>query len=474
MADEAPVKKTKMDAHSIGMERIKAGDEEVEEEMGVLDNIALFQQLPTELGIESMDMVEYRPANTIIDGSVIEINVPCQGLTYYDLSKSLLYVRARIAHNDGTAVKAGEKVTWINIPMHSLFRQMELTLQNTIITNGVNNNYPYKAILDVLTSFDEDVKETMLQSVLYSKDTRNAIDNDDPTDPTNLGLRWRYSLTDGGKAVDMLGPLYLDICSQERLLLNNVKLTLRLFPSLNAFALTSPEQGKYKTVIEDVIFKLASVRVSSKVIVGHDEGLKHSPAMYYLKRSEIKAYSIPRNSAIWAVDDLFCSKIPSKLIVTFVETDAYLGNEKKSPFNFQNFNLSFLNLEINGISHPKYPFKPDYDEKRYIESYLSLFSGNGTVNTNASNYIERLDFAGGYGIYVIPIDPYRSDDWINPTKFGCTRLNVRFKESLKVGVTMLCYGIFDDILQIDRNRNVQFKAQATTAIGGGLALLRGG
>ena len=251
-------------------------------------------------------------------------------------------------------------------------------------------------------------------------------------------------------------------------------MSLRLFPSLNAFNLTAKEHGKYKTVIEDVIFRLATVKVSSKVIVGHDEGLKLSPALYYMKKSEIKAYSIPRNTAIWAIDDLFCSKIPQKLIVTFVETDAYLGNEKKSPYNFQNFNLSYLNLEVNGLSHPKYPYKPDYDERRYIESYLSLFAGNNIVNTNHSNYIERLDYAGGYAIYVIPIDVYRSTDWVNPAKFGCTRLNVRFKYPVSVGVTMLCYGIFDDLLEIDRSRNVKFRPQATSAIGGGLALLRKG
>ena len=100
-------------------------------------------------------------------------------MNYVDLSKSLLHIRAKIVNIDVTVLPAPAKVAWINIPMHSLFRQVELSLQEVVVTNGVNTNYAYKSIIDILTNF-ADVKETQFQSVLYSKDSRGHLDATDP------------------------------------------------------------------------------------------------------------------------------------------------------------------------------------------------------------------------------------------------------------------------------------------------------
>ena len=112
---------------------------------------------------------------------------------------------------------AQAKVAWINIPMHSLFRQVELSLQEVVVTNGVNTNYAYKSIIDILTNFEKDVKETQFQSVLYSKDSRGQLDSTDPVQGLNLGLRYRYQFSKGSITRDMLGPLYLDLAVQDRL-----------------------------------------------------------------------------------------------------------------------------------------------------------------------------------------------------------------------------------------------------------------
>ena len=473
MADESPRKKAKLDENSVGTEKIKVGDEEEEEDIGFLTNISLFEPLPTELGVEKTLQAEYRPINSVNELSVLEICVPAKGSHYIDMSKSLLYIRARIAHTDKSDMVADEAVTWANIPMHSFFRQIEVTLQNEIITNGVNNNYPYKAMFDILLNFEADAKETQLQSVMYSKDTKGSVDDDDPTTTTNMGLKWRWGITNTnfGKCVDMVGPIMTDIALQDRLILNNVKITLRLFPTPHAFNITAPVRGKYKTVLEDVIFKPYLVQVSDKVLLVHDEGLKETEAQYYIKRSEIKACSINAGTTRWATDDLFCSRIPSKLLIGFVDTDAYLGDELLSPYNFQNFDLKYMNLEIDGNSYPKYPFQPDFNNNEYVEAYMSLFAGKGAINTNMSNYIERLDFPKGYALYVIPIDGYTSNDYVNPAKTGNTRLNVTFGTKLAKSVTMILYGIFDDVISIDRARNVYMESKPVKAIGGGLARL---
>jgi hypothetical protein len=81
----------------------------------------------------------------------------------------------------------------VNLGLHSLFRQVEVTLNSTSVSNDVGCHYPYKALLDVLLLYGYDVKETMLQCEMYFKDTAGAMEQ--VTGGTNAGLQYRYGMT---------------------------------------------------------------------------------------------------------------------------------------------------------------------------------------------------------------------------------------------------------------------------------------
>ena len=91
------------------------------------------------------------------------------------------------------------------------------------------------------------------------------------------------------------------------------------------------DKGKYKTVIEEAIFKVATITVSPKVIKAHDMALTVSPAEYYIKKSEIKPFSIGKGLNVWATDDLFSSRILTNLTIGLVDSSAYTGDETKNP-----------------------------------------------------------------------------------------------------------------------------------------------
>ena len=57
--------------------------------------------------------------------------------------------------------------------------------------------------------------------------------------------------------------------------------------------------------------KVAAVQVAPRIMAGHALAMEKGPAQYYIKRSEIKPCCITANTLKYAVDDLFCSKIPS-------------------------------------------------------------------------------------------------------------------------------------------------------------------
>ena len=95
-----------------------------------------------------------------------------------------------------------------------------------------------------------------------------------------------------------------------------------------------------------------------------------------------------------------------------------------------------------------------------ISTYLvmSLFTGTGKAGRDVGNNIDRSEFANGYGLYVFDLSPDMSDDdgHFNLTRQGTIRLNMKFAVALANTITVIVYGEFENIIEIDRSRNVIF------------------
>jgi hypothetical protein len=90
-------------------------------------------------------------------------------LEYADLKRSKLYLKVRIKHADGSSLKATEYVGPVNLFMQSLFGQVDVTIQNKLVTS-TTTHYPYKSMIQTLLSYGSDAKKSQLTSQLWLKD----------------------------------------------------------------------------------------------------------------------------------------------------------------------------------------------------------------------------------------------------------------------------------------------------------------
>ncbi len=69
--------------------------------------------------------------------------------------------------------------------------------------------------------------------------------------------------------------------------------------------------------------------------------------------------------------------------------------------------------------------------------------------------ISRDDFAGGFAIFTISIEPHLPDDEFTQRRsHGLNRLTIRFKDVLSEAVTVILYAKFPKVLAIDQARNI--------------------
>ena len=403
----------------------------------------LFTKTPSDTSLKSKEWIEYKPTNQINDTSAINFSITAQSSAYVNLKSSVLNVKLRLTNGDGTPMNEAIVAGLVNTPLHSIFRQVDVTFQQTPLSHS-GNNYPYKAYIDTILKTNENVQKGELTSQLFYKDV--GPDTDDAKSGPNSGLFNRSLATKGGKVVDLEGSLLIDVFQQPKLLLNGVSIGIKLWPSLDSFRLiTDTIKADLKVQIVDASFRLCVQRIDGGLMMAHEKMIKMEPAIYPYLKSDIKTTSIASGQYSFSVDDVLQGLVPCKLIVGLVSSAAYMGDYRKNPFYFRDYDCSSVGFYVDGQSYPSQPLRPNYEAKQYIDSYRTLTTFRKDVN------IDRYDYTEGYCLYVLEVDPYYS---FNIKRKGHCRIEMKFAKPLPESVTLILYATFPEILHIDASRSV--------------------
>ena len=158
------------------------------------ENLAIFYKPVQDHGQKQVEWIEYRPTGQLNSEGAIEFHVPGNGSKYMDLKNTKLKIKAKIVKADrtnlpsstvteGTPIPEASKVGPVNLFLQSLCRQIDVSLQQQIISPEVATRHPYKAYIETVLGFGDDPKE----SQLYYKDLGDPCNND-PISGTNSGL----------------------------------------------------------------------------------------------------------------------------------------------------------------------------------------------------------------------------------------------------------------------------------------------
>ena len=85
----------------------------------------------------------------------------------------------------------------------------------------------------------------------------------------NIGMTERSAYVSESKEVTLIGPIYSDFfLNQEKYLLNDVPIHIKLYQSSDSFRLMSNgEDPNYKLVITDCVLQMCEILVNSDVIL---------------------------------------------------------------------------------------------------------------------------------------------------------------------------------------------------------------
>jgi len=193
-------------------------------------------------------------------------------------------------------------------------------------------------------------------------------------------------------------------------------------------------------------------------LLAHSKTLQLTTAKYPIVKVEVKNVTIPSGVQGKTLDNIFLGQLPKRVIVGFVSNAAFIGNLKKNPFNFQHFNVNFFSLYIDGRQVPSKPLQPDYDgNKQFVHAYHTLFSGTGIHFLNEGNGLPRDEYANGNCLMAFDLTTDLSANTLshwNLIRQGSLRIEVRFEKALTETINCVVYGEFDNVVEIDKDRNI--------------------
>ena len=264
----------------------------------------------TQTSIDDSKWVEYLPLNSVTENSgPVEFMLSGSGQEYVDLSETYLHVVVRITNTDhGTDLTTAD-VGPANNFLHSMFNQVELSLNERLVTSA-SSTFAYKAYLETLFSFGNSAKTSHLTSQGYCGKMDYVTEN--------TGFRNRQKYCAASKSFSVIGRPYLDLCFQERLILNGGRYELKFVRSKHDFCLITTVASLFSASLF-----ARKVKLAPAVQLAHIKALEVNNAKYPIRRVETKVISVPKGNLTVTQENLFLCQLPQRIVVGCVDSAAF-------------------------------------------------------------------------------------------------------------------------------------------------------
>lgn len=437
----------------------------------------LFQIPPTDMSIEATREVPVSPQTS----GLAPISFEFTSSSYLDMSKSFVEVELRLVNAaDGANWAAATRTHLVNNLAHTLFKQMVVRLNGTLITPQTDY-YHQVAFMETVLNHDKEDTEDVLEcqgfydcfDVPDEGDpdvlTANQADttHDDfaalPDDKKRMILA-RVKFLGGNRVVLRFTPA-LEVFRLPRLLVPNVQLQIQLY-------LNNPRMWSL-VYHGDVLPRLTDQDISARLILKQvtlqpavDQAIRNrrnkgATVTYPVVRSAIRTFSHPQNRQEFQIQDPFYKQVPNRLIVGLVRQAAFNGDQRYNPFSYELFNLSSITLTINGEEYPYQTLELTHNSAvKDLRGYHRFLEATGCLRRGKGNLIKRKDWGHGKRACLLAFDLTANNavdsPVLNPEQAGDVTVKINFGANPDYALTVVMYGEFENVIEISSIGSVAY------------------
>ena len=268
----------------------------------------------------------------------------------------------------------------------------------------------------------------------------------------------------GGVTHSLVFTPHLEVFHTGKLLVPGIEIKMKFhFNGPNLFLNGVALAGRLMEGDVKLRFHLCQLRLNDAIYTSlssqrHNEG---KIAAYPTVRSEIRTFSMQGNLVWFDIPNLFQNRVPDRLIVGLVDSRAFNGDVTRDNFCFQKFGLSSIKQIVKGEEYPCETLHLVHNNgTRDNLGYFRFLQASGAWCKKKGNMVELEDWGQGKNCSLYMFDNVANgcadSQTLNPKHTGDLQLSLEFVVAPNTNITVLVYGEFENLLEIDKNGAVLY------------------
>jgi hypothetical protein len=181
------------------------------------------------------------------------------------------------------------------------------------------------------------------------------------------------------------------------------------------------------------------------------------PAMYPMRRVEVKSYGLPGGTVQNVNETLLTGRLPDRIIVGLVKSEDFHGKLESTPLNFSDYGLQNITVTVNGDSTYHKSIDVDKAGGFLIESYHNMFSELSLDPCSEGPHINLESFTNGKMFFVFNLNDIGGGEEFGLQRHGTIKVETKFSTGLPDSVNVICHADYQSTMCIDSNKTVYFK-----------------
>ena len=413
--------------------------------------LALFDQPIIDSSLLQGKFITIYPSSVLQDNGPFDFIIPSDGQDFTDLPFTRLEGCIEILNLAGATLTETDINAYVNLLPQSLFKQIEVSVNNTQIADLSTPTYAFKSYIETVLTYPKDAKETTLLLEHFHKD--QLAQENVFTIIGSPSFAKRNTRAKKGKIYFSI-LLHIDFFHSTKLLLPGCEIKLKFIRNSDTFSLLGDTlQAKIK--FHELKLMIRRVTVEPTIASKIEDAINKTPAIYPITQSKIKTFLIPKDVRQERISNIFRGVLPRSIIVGFVTTDAANGAINANPFKFEHFKLNHFQMYINGDPLLTEAFQPDFANLKFFREYRWFMDNLGWAHDKESNGVTMEEFKTNTFFLPFDLSPDLSNGaTLSQLKEGSLDVLVSFNENLAQNVQMIVFATFNELLLIDKDRNV--------------------
>lgn len=400
---------------------------------------------------------------------------------WLDPSKSYVVIRGRItgtATVDGAQKKAsqlGKQFAFTNNFFDNTFSSVEVRVNDTS-TSSNTENYPYVSYLQKLFNTSKQAENSLGALSMWKTDEpgkMNAFsehiygtgaDANKITTAGNQGAMQRFKYW--ASKDDCVVEGVVQLChpffnlSSYFVSFTNIDIVLHRNVKPEFYLMYNADVCPLKFELDSIKLKIRKVKLSSNIVESIEQMMmkESEPLSYKLLDAKVFTKTYAGFGTEIIEDNLFHGIVPDRILLGFVDNDAYTGKFTKNPFEFQNLSLKEVSITVNGQHFPVPPLQMDFDKGQVTETFYQLHDSLHSVNSANPPVISLEMFKNGFTVFGVDMSSDQhgaQNHYQSSGQPANIRVGFRFKEGqANKNVTLIVYSEVNSRLNINHTRQV--------------------